>query len=229
MNEFNALLAKTCADVSSSSASKDTLPSLPSSAIRAAIERYGHREQFLQTFHVDRQGWHAEAPVRCITGKAPSLEVVNAAYGEGTAEEWLVYAIAEFGEFIGARDKLTPQQTERLAKTIVQEYGWMKVTDLELFFHRMKLGRYGFFYGSFDPQRFMSYFTPFMRDRNDILAEIAEREERYRREHQFDGCQTWEEYHRDHPEDTLAISPFEQIAKEFEEKEAEGKSQKIST
>lgn len=170
------------------------------SEAKAAIERYGTRTALLNTFHVAEQSRHAASPERCITGAAPSLIVANEAYGEGTAEEWLMYQIVDFGEYVGARDKITTTQLRQLCQLIVQQYGWLKLTDLELFFQRMKQGTYGRFYGAFDPQQFMQCFRPFLDERNNILTRKYEREDRERREHQFEGCITIQEYRRRYPE-----------------------------
>ena len=175
-------------------------------------ERYGDRGRFLQTFGVVEQQRHASAPERCVLGTAPTLREVNEAYGQGTAEEWLLYQITDLSEFVGARDKMQPWKLKVLARKFMQDFDWFRVTDVELFMHRLKLGAYGHFYGSVDPQQLMAFITPFLKERNEIIAEAVKREERERREHLFDGCVNWEDYHRMYPD---RENPFEWLRKQI--------------
>ena len=194
------------------------MPALQQSSAQALCKRYGDRGRFLQTFGVVQQQRHASAPERCVLGTAPTLREVNEAYGQGTAEEWLLYQITDLSEFVGARDKMQPWKLKVLARNFVLDYGWLRVTDVELFMHRLKLGTYGHFYGTVDPQQLMGFMKPFMEERNAILAEAVEREERERREHLLDGCITWEEYHAMNPGQE---NPFEKLQKQAKEREAE--------
>lgn len=172
------------------------------------LERYGDREALLRTFHVSEQSRHAAYPMRCVTGTAPSLATVNEAYGKGTAEEWLTFQIVEFGELVGARDKLTPFQVKHLCRMILEDYAWLKLTDLELFLHHMKRGDYGRFYGTVDPQVFMQCFPMFLRDRNDILHEYYTEQERARIETEKAEAVTWEEYKAKHPDEGDEENPL---------------------
>ena len=125
---------------------------LPISAICQEVsKRYGNRTNFLSTFHVNKQPSFAKFPDRCFFGTAPTLNIVNACYGEGTSEEWLVYQLADLSEYCGAREKLSGNQIRQLAINIKSEFGHLNVAELMLFFYRFKLGHYGHFYGSIDP------------------------------------------------------------------------------
>lgn len=133
-------------------------------------------------------------------GHAPELETVNSTYGRETAEEWLMFQIVEFCEFVGARDKLTPYQLTQLCRLFVMEYGWLKLTDVELFFSLMKKGEFGRFYGTVDPQMFMQCVLQYLRRRNEILAEYYEEEERKRREREMQGTVTWAQFRAQYPD-----------------------------
>ena len=222
-NASNAisLLTPTVAAVSASRPSPSTLPSPLSSEARAVTKRYGDRARFLATFHVDQQARHTTAPARCVCGTAPTLAQVNAAYGEGTAQEWLVYQIGEFVSFLSLNKDIESYQMKQLAKMVYNDYNWMKVTEIELFFYNMKRGRYEDFYGQFDTQRFMRCFEPFMRDLNEILDEEYQKEERARREHQFDGCVSWNEYLSTHPDAEDPLEAYNRVIAEYERRKQE--------
>jgi hypothetical protein len=63
---------------------------------------------------------------------------------------------------------------------IVSEFGFLKASEVMLFFYRLKAGRYGHFYGSIDPMVIMETLrNRFMPERAAVIDE-AEREERRR-------------------------------------------------
>ena len=79
---------------------------------------------------------------------------------------------------------------------IATEYYYLKVSELMLFFHRFKTGRYGRFYGSVDPLVITTSLRDFVRERG-IAYEQHEQEERERREkEECKNAITYEEYLR---------------------------------
>ena len=167
---------------------------------QAVCERYGNRAQFLQTFAVAEQFRHTSVPERCVLGSAPTLSEVDAAYGEGTSVEWLLYQFTELAESVGARDKLNRWQMLQLSRSFTRDYGWMKVTDIELYLQRLKSGTYGHFYGTVDTQQILENVKWYIQERNYIMGEAIRREEQECREHMMDGAVTWEEYKALNPE-----------------------------
>ena len=70
-------------------------------------------------------------------GDYPTLTDLKQAYGKNFAAIWLVAQIDNLTLFTGAKN-ITEQQHEELSKIIAAEYGYLKVTELLLFFHRFK-------------------------------------------------------------------------------------------
>lgn len=67
---------------------------------------------------------------------------------------WLMAQLFDLGEFCGCRDKMDAAQAQECARIIKKEFGYLKVSEVMLFFHRCKSGRYGqIFYGSVDPMK----------------------------------------------------------------------------
>lgn len=137
---------------------------------KALTERYGDRTHFLQTFWVGNQTRFTNDEGRCYFGSAPTLAKVNAAYGRKTAQEWLVYQLADLSEFSGAKKKITPNQIQQMAELIANDYHWLKITELMLFFRKFKKGEYGEFYGAVDPITVMKAIKSFVRDRNEAYS-----------------------------------------------------------
>lgn len=164
--------------------SSDNRPSatLPVAAQAKTLPaRYGDRQTMLQTFGVANQMRYTKDEDRCYFGTAPTLGQVNAAYGYATSQEWLTYQLADLSEFSGARDKITASQINQLANIIADDYHWLKLTEVMLFFRKFKKGEYGRFYGSVDPITITQALREFIRDRNTAYHK-HEQLERERRE-----------------------------------------------
>ncbi len=93
----------------------------------------------------------ADNPERAYFGTAPNLVLLNHTYGSNTSAMWLLPQLFNLSEFCGCREKMDEQQAIELARVITSEYGYLKTSELMLFFHYFKAGKYGRFYGSIDP------------------------------------------------------------------------------
>lgn len=131
---------------------------------------------------------------RCYFGAAPTLSEINAAFGSNTASAWLVPQLYNLSEYCGCKEKLTGNVLKECAQVIANEYYFLKVSELMLFFYRFKFGKYGRFYGSVDPMIITTALQSFMKER-DKAYEAKEREEREQKEQEArKGAITWEEY-----------------------------------
>lgn len=184
MEQINNLVTKIDPRQHGADAWNDTLPLQQNSTTRQITLAYGSREQFLQTFHFSQQGRHTvpELVERCVVGRAPTLTEVNMTYGEGTAEFWLTLQLTDLSEFCGCREKMSDFQLRQLAQLIKSTYFHLKVTELELFFHRFKLCHYGQFYGTVDPMVITRSLRQFMNDRANIIDEYDRRIREQQRE-----------------------------------------------
>lgn len=137
-------------------------------------EQYGDAAQFLQTFNAALQPVAAREWVRAYTGVAPMLETVAEGYGEQTVQVWICEQLESINLFAGVKEKMSIARQKELAGLIRVEYGHLKVSELLLFFHRLKCGRYGRFYGSVDALFITSALLAFMTERRSDLARISE-------------------------------------------------------
>lgn len=113
---------------------------------------------------------------RVYMGVAPSLSVLSAAFGKDVTETWLEIQIRNLSEFCGVREKISTEQTEELAKVIISQFHYLKVTELMHFFLRFKAGAYGRFYGSVDAMVITDALQTFCEERNSTIEKYeAER------------------------------------------------------
>ena len=102
----------------------------------------------------------------CFFGESPVLSEINMAYGEKTSMMWLIPQLFDLSEYCGCKEKLDETKLRQLAYVISTEFYYLKVTELMLFFHRFKSGRYDRFYGSVDPLLITRSLRTFLTERN---------------------------------------------------------------
>lgn len=115
-------------------------------------------------------------------GWAPSLRVVNEAFGKGTVQSWLAFQLRDLSEFSGAKEKLGIGQIDDITEVIMSQYPFLKVTELMYFFLLFKSGKFGKFYGAVDGLAIMEALREFIDDRNDKIYRWNQEEERRKNE-----------------------------------------------
>ena len=155
--------------------------------------------EFLMRYTPDYQREIAEDADGCFFGSYPTLSEVRRDYGREIAIAWLVPQLTNLSEYCGARDKMTEAQMEECAYMIVTEYHHLKISELMLFFHRFKAGRYGKrFFGAVDPLAILEALGSFVQERSEAIsrretAKVLARIDEARR-----NAVTYEEYIRRH-------------------------------
>lgn len=132
----------------------------------------------------------------CYFGEFPTLATVNRKYGVGTANAWLIPQIANLSEFCGCKEKITPIQIKECASIIANEYYFLKVSELMLFFYLFKAGRYGKFYGNVDPMVITCSLRQFLTDRSDAIFHHDSEVRRLQEEKEHGKGISYEEYKR---------------------------------
>lgn len=162
--------------------------------------------EFLMTYTPDYQRLIARNPEDGFFGEYPTLGWVKERFGEEIAIAWLVPQLANMSEYCGARDKMTDMQIEECAFNIVTEFFYLKVSEMMLFFHRVKSGKYGkIFFGTVDPIVILDAVKVFLQDRSFAIdrMETAARMASY--DENRKGAVTYEEYRRLHPDNEPPI------------------------
>ena len=127
----------------------------------------------LKRFNPGVQRYCAANIDRCFTGDAPSLRQVRKAYGGDTLDSWLDIQLTDLVNFCGVKGKEEFSRiTDAVAAVIADNFGYLKLSELMLFFQRFKAGHYGHFYGTVDPLVITEALQVFLECRADRLARI---------------------------------------------------------
>ncbi len=148
-------------------------------------ERYGTQNQFLNLFNPGKQSMYCRDRDRCFDSQAPSLNQIQAAYSRELAESWIEIQIFDLTRYTGIKEKPSNEHIESCASVIVQEYGYLKITEIMLFFHLFKAGIFGRFYGSYDNLVLMDSLRQFIDYRNKELRRIEQEKSRLAREEEY--------------------------------------------
>lgn len=145
------------------------------------LERYGSRENFFTTLNPSVQLIAGRDPEHAVLSEdAPTLAIMRHAYGEGFPATWLMPQILDLVVYSNSKGTLSDRQAEFLAEVIANEYGFLKASELLLFFYKFKAGEYGHFYGAVDPMRITMALDEFCDERERILERHEQEQEKIR-------------------------------------------------
>lgn len=164
------------------------LTSSQNALAREVTSRYGSLDNVLDLFAPKHQGDYTLNVQRCYFGTAPMLLGLRFAYGDSAPIEWLSYQIIDLNRYSNCK-MMTDHQVRELASIISREYYFLSLTELMLFFNKVKAAEYGqLFYGVVDPIPLMGALKRFAEDRADIVRRHEEAEEHARREREREAA-----------------------------------------
>lgn len=138
----------------------------------ALIARIGDFESFKRKYCPANIQHVAKDAGRAYNGISPTLEVVGIAYGEDSVTSWLYAFLEDFVLFVN-KGRLTSLQITDVARMMAEEKHF-KVTEVMLFFRRLKGAEYGRIFGQLDPLFIMDAFKKFlshrMKDRDEYVT-----------------------------------------------------------
>lgn len=151
---------------------------MPMQSLRTADET----ARLMADYAPRKQAAYSHHPERCVTGHAPTLWDVRRTYGGNVALVWTMAQVGDFANMAMTREERKPDENivEQLAGMIIARYGYLKLSEVMLFFARLKYGDYGRLYGCVNPIDILAALRLFLSDRA-ALAVHAEQAERQRR------------------------------------------------
>ena len=131
--------------------------------------RYGDAANFCRLFSLKDASEYLSHPERCVTGKAPTLDETTCSYGHQVTRAWVQKQLFALSEMCGTKGRMTQEQAHFCAGQLIAGFGYLKVTDVLLYFSSLIAGRYGYFYGQVDPQHVMAWMDLYLKDRAAIF------------------------------------------------------------
>lgn len=154
--------------------------------------------ELMKTYNPSLQVTCGMYPERCVMGNAPTLAEIRRDYGKEIAIKWLVIELNDFNSFVGVSEerKMDVKLMQSVSDMIIARYFYLKLSEILLFFQKLKYGEYGEMYGGVDALRIMRALKSFIEERNIIIDREEKRMREEKEKEEMKNAITSEEYER---------------------------------
>ena len=146
------------------------------------ISRYGDGHSFALAFNPSVQLKCAMQIERSLTGDAPTIRQLLYTYQMEHLQVWLMAHLEDLNEYVGVKSKMNMNQMKELASMIIVKSQYLKASEILLFFHKLKAGDFGSFFGTVDPQKVGECLNAFKQWRSLELDKVYNRKAQEQRE-----------------------------------------------
>ena len=136
------------------------------------VAKYGDANSFALKFNPSVQMKCAMNIEKALTGDAPTIKQLLYTYKIEQLQVWLMAQIEDLNSYAGVKSKMTTRQMRELAGIIIINTGYLKASEILLFFYKLKAGDFGGFYGTVDPQKVGEYLIAFKSWRRQELDRV---------------------------------------------------------
>ena len=146
----------------------------------ALLEKYPTPSRMAVDYNPDLQGKLAKSNLTladiAMNDNIPSLSIIRSVYGEDNALRWLKVQFGSLNDYAEQGKGIADSQLDELCILVLGEYYWMNLAEICNFISRLKLGKYGQFYGAIGPMKITCSLLEYIKERR-IDIERYEREQ----------------------------------------------------
>lgn len=143
----------------------------------------GLEANFLMLNNPDMQYVCAKDPERCYFSNSPSLSELSVALGDSIATKWFVIQFDNLLSSFGRKDDIDEAVIEDVTRNFISNYYWINVSEILLFFSKLKAGVYGqLAYGKITMNDITSKFREFLSERESEMARYTRLQEQRERD-----------------------------------------------
>ncbi len=162
------------------------------------LQIYGDAHSFALAFNPSVQIKCAMNIERSLSGDAPTIRQLLHTYQLEHVQIWMMAHIEDLNEYAGVKNKMATAQMKELASMIIVKSQYLKASEILLFFHKLKAGDFGGFYGAVDPLKVGESLNAFLSWRSLEIDKVNNKISQEKREHELKKSQrtgvTREEY-----------------------------------
>ena len=144
--------------------------------------KYGDGHSFALAFNPSVQMKCAMNIEKSLTGDAPTIRQLLYTYQMEHLQVWVMAHLEDMNQYAGVKNKMATAHIKELASMIIVKSGYMKASEILLFFHKLKAGDFGGFFGTVDPQKVGEYLNAFKQWRSQELDKVYSRQAQEERE-----------------------------------------------
>lgn len=120
--------------------------------------------------------------------KAPTLPIIDEAFGKNTSLEWLEMQLVYLNLMAGTKTKMEPYQFDHTANILRNKFSQynhlLNVREIMIFFFKVMSGDFGTFYGAIDPMKIGEWADAFLVFRKRHIEYLDDKIEERNRRHQ---------------------------------------------
>ena len=162
------------------------------------LSNYGDAHRFALVFNPSVQIMCAMNIERSLMGNAPTIRQLLYTYQLEHVQIWVMAHLEDLNEYAGVKNKMATNHIKELASMIIVKSSFLKASEILLFFHKLKAGDFGGFYGVVDPLKVGESLNDFKDWRSLELDKVNNRIAQEKRERDRikwqTTCITREEY-----------------------------------
>lgn len=145
-------------------------------------------ENFLVLMNPSLQKECAANPSRCYLGDAPSLAELRIACNSEFAASWIMIQLNSVAESVCDKDKIPTDNLQCASYDILNNYSWLKTSEIMLFCSRVRAGIYGkLSYGTLSMDDITSKLSMFVKARDLEIVGLERDAEREKREEEYEN------------------------------------------
>jgi len=104
-----------------------------------------------------------------VQSESVSLSVLKKQTSEELVIEYIILWISRLNKFLNISRKMTFEQMKKTAEYILQDYYYLKQSDLYFVFSQAEKGRYGEFYDCLDGAKILGWFEKYDIERANLV------------------------------------------------------------
>ena len=162
------------------------------------LSNYGDAHNFALVFNPSVQIMCAMNIERSLMGNAPTIRQLLHTYQLEHVQIWVMAHLEDLNEYAGVKNKMATNHIKELASMIIVKSSFLKASEILLFFHKLKAGDFGGFFGTVDPLKVGEYLNIFKNWRSVELDKVNNKTAQEKRERQHNewrrGGMTRDEY-----------------------------------
>ena len=159
---------------------------------------YGDAHNFALVFNPSLQTMCAMNIERSLMGNAPTIRQLLHTYQLEHVQIWVMAHLEDLNEYAGVKNKMETAHIKELANIIIAKSSYLKASEILLFFHKLKAGDFGGFYGTVDPLKVGESLNVFISWRSLEIDKVNNKNAQEKRERELKESQrtgiTREEY-----------------------------------
>lgn len=144
-----------------------------------------NKQEFVELYAPKHLFTYTLDEARCHHGNAPTLKECCTNFGRGTVMSVVRAFLDQFVELVGCPQKPNNQQLNTICFHVATRFGYLKITELMLFFYRLMSGQYGKFYNRIEIPDILVPLAQWNKECTSIKQQRADSEEQARREQEM--------------------------------------------